>query len=78
MAPNDDVPRDLGTAEINGLDVASELLRNGWAKIKDHKRDPTDEDLKRKDLEAEAKTSGKGIWNPHGPQVCRYFVLKMI
>jgi staphylococcal nuclease domain-containing protein 1 len=68
LPPNDDVPRDFGTAEIGGLDVGSELLRNGWTKIKELKRDPTEEDLKRKDLEAEAKGAGKGLWNPHGPK----------
>jgi staphylococcal nuclease domain-containing protein 1 len=73
LPPNDDVPRDFGTAEIGGLDVGSELLRNGWTKIKELKRDPTEEDLKRKDLEAEAKGAGKGLWNPHGPKVCCSF-----
>jgi staphylococcal nuclease domain-containing protein 1 len=71
LPPNDDVPRDFGTAEIGGLDVGSELLRSGWAKIKELKRDPTEEDLKKKDLEAEAKGTGKGLWNPHGPKVRR-------
>jgi staphylococcal nuclease domain-containing protein 1 len=69
LPPNDDVSRDFGTAEVGGLDVGSELLRNGWAKIKEFKRDPTEEDLKKRDLEAEAKGAGKGLWNPHGPQV---------
>ena len=73
LPPNDDVSRDFGTAEVGGLDVGSELLRNGWAKIKEFKRDPTEEDLKKKDLEAEAKGAGKGLWNPHGPQVCLPF-----
>ncbi|KAF8633360.1 hypothetical protein AX17_004531 [Amanita inopinata Kibby_2008] len=68
LPPNDDVPRDLGSAEIGGVDLSSELLRNGWAKIKELKREPTEDDLKRKELESEAKTAGKGIWNPHGPQ----------
>ena len=65
----DDVPRDIGTAEFSGTDLASELLKNGWAKLKELKRDPTDEDLRKKDLEAEARSAGKGIWNPHGPKV---------
>ena len=70
LPASDDVPRDIGTAEINGVDLASELLKNGWAKLKDLKRDPTDEDLRKKDLEAEARSAGKGVWNPHGPKVC--------
>ncbi|KAF8444736.1 hypothetical protein L210DRAFT_1037095 [Boletus edulis BED1] len=68
LPPNDDVTRDLGTAEIGGLDVISELLKNGWAKVKDLKRDPTDDDIRKRDLEAEAKAAGLGLWNPHGPQ----------
>ncbi|KAI0063561.1 transcription factor [Artomyces pyxidatus] len=68
LPPNEDVPRDLGNGEVNGLDVSNELLRNGWAKVKEFKRDPTDEDNKRKDLENEAKAAGRGVWNPHGPK----------
>ncbi|KAI0645442.1 transcription factor [Trametes meyenii] len=68
LPPSDDVPRDIGAAEINGVDLASELLKNGWAKLKDLKRDPTDEDQRKKDLEAEARAAGKGVWNPHGPK----------
>lgn len=69
LPTNDDVPRDLGTAEVGGVDVASEVLKNGWAKVKELKRDPTEEDQKNKDLEAEARVAGKGLWNPHGPKV---------
>ncbi|KAJ2928320.1 hypothetical protein H1R20_g8782, partial [Candolleomyces eurysporus] len=66
LASNDDVPRDLGTAEIGGVDLSSELLRNGWAKLKEIKREPTEEDLKKRELENESKAAGRGIWNPHG------------
>ncbi|KAF9566683.1 transcription factor [Agrocybe pediades] len=66
LPTNDDVPRDLGNAEIGGVDLTSEVLRNGWAKLKELKREPTEEDNKKKELEAEAKAAGKGIWNPHG------------
>ncbi|KAJ6499990.1 hypothetical protein C8R47DRAFT_970738 [Mycena vitilis] len=66
--PNDDVTRDFGTAEIAGRDLTTELLRNGWAKLKDIKREPTEEDLRRRELENEAKSAGRGLWNPHGPQ----------
>ena len=51
------------------MDLASELLKNGWAKLKELKRDPTDEDLRKKELESEARSAGKGVWNPHGPKV---------
>ncbi len=57
---------------MNGADLASEILKNGWAKLKESKREPTPEDLKRKDLENEAKAANKGVWNPHGPQVCSF------
>ena len=69
LPPSDDVPRDIGTAEINGVDLASELLQNGWAKLKDLKRDPTEEDARKREIEAEARAAGKGVWNPHGPKV---------
>ncbi|KAG1734762.1 uncharacterized protein EDB91DRAFT_1146762 [Suillus paluster] len=65
---NDDVTRDFGTADIGGVDVASEMLKNGWAKIKESKRDPSEDDIRKRDIEAEAKTAGKGLWNSHGPQ----------
>ncbi|KAF8893956.1 hypothetical protein BD779DRAFT_1504456 [Infundibulicybe gibba] len=68
LPSNDDTPRDIGNAEIGGVDLASELLKNGWAKLKDVKREPNDEDIKKRELESEAKSAGKGLWNPHGPQ----------
>jgi staphylococcal nuclease domain-containing protein 1 len=66
---NDDTPRDIGSAEIGGVDLTLELLKNGWVKVKDLKREPTEDDLKKRELEAEAKAAGKGLWNPHGPKV---------
>ncbi|KAL0565818.1 hypothetical protein V5O48_016203 [Marasmius crinis-equi] len=68
LPSNDEIPRDLGTAEIGGADLATELLKNGWAKVKESKREPTEEDNRRRELESEAKSSGKGLWNPHGPK----------
>ncbi|KAG0706093.1 hypothetical protein DFH29DRAFT_903564 [Suillus ampliporus] len=65
---NDDVTRDFGTADIGGVDVASEMLKNGWAKVKESKRDPTEDDIRKREIEAEAKAAGKGLWNSHGPQ----------
>ncbi|KAM6502195.1 hypothetical protein JOM56_002172 [Amanita muscaria] len=65
---NDDTPRDIGSAEIGGVDLTSELLKNGWVRLKDLKREPTEDDLKKRELEAEAKVAGKGLWNPHGPK----------
>ena len=70
LPPNDDTPRDIGNAEIGALDLASELLKSGWAKLKEIRREPTDEDLRKRGLENEAKAAGRGLWNPHGPQVC--------
>jgi hypothetical protein len=72
LPPNEEIPRDFGTAEIGGLDLGSELLKNGWAKLKELKREPTDEDIQKRDIESEAKTSGQGLWNPHGPKVCLF------
>ena len=69
LPPNEGIPRDIGNAEIGGADLASELLRNGWAKLKDLKRDPTDDDVRKRELEGESKAAGKGVWNPHGPKV---------
>ncbi|KAF8967855.1 hypothetical protein BDZ97DRAFT_1801575 [Flammula alnicola] len=66
LPSNDDIPRDLGNAEIGGVDLSSELLKNGWAKLKEFKREATEEDNKKKEIENEAKATGKGIWNPHG------------
>ncbi|KAH9040966.1 transcription factor [Lactarius pseudohatsudake] len=63
-----DVSRDLGNGEVNGVDITNELLLNGWAKVKEFKRDPTEDDLRRKGLESEAKSAGRGQWNPHGPK----------
>ncbi|KAG6903018.1 hypothetical protein C0995_007451 [Termitomyces sp. Mi166 len=68
LPSNDDVPRDLGNAEVGGVDLTSELLKHGWAKLKEIKREPTEEDLKKRELENEARTAGRGLWNPHGPQ----------
>ena len=71
LSSNDDVPRDIGNAEIGGFDLASELLKNGWGKLKEIKREPTEDDLRKREMENEAKTAAKGLWNPHGPQVCK-------
>ena len=69
MPSTDGTPRDFGIAEINGQDLATELLRHGYAKAKELKREPTEEDNRRRDVEAEARAAGKGIWNPHGQKV---------
>lgn len=69
-----DNTRDIGTAEINGLDIAIEILKNGWAKLKELKREPTEEDLKKREAETEAKNDGKGMWDPNGVQVRTEFL----
>lgn len=71
LPSNDDIPRDLGNAEIGGVDLSSELLKHGWAKLKEIKREASEEDNKKRDFENEAKAAGKGIWNPHGQKVNR-------
>lgn len=45
------------------------MLKSGWAKLKELKRDATEDDSKKKEAEAEAKAGGKGLWNPHGQKV---------
>lgn len=65
----DGVPRDIGTAQIGGQDLATELLKAGWAKLKEVKREQTDEDIQRKAIESDARASGRGQWNPDGPVV---------
>jgi hypothetical protein len=45
------------------------MLSHGWAKVKDLEREATDDDLRRKGLESEAKSASRGQWNPHGPKV---------
>ena len=69
-----DNTRDIGTAEINGIEISTEILKNGWAKLKELKREPTEEDLKKRAAEAEAKSGEKGIWDPNGPPVCAEFL----
>ena len=44
------------------MDLATEALRAGWAKPKESKREPTEEDNKRQELANEAKAGGKGMW----------------
>jgi staphylococcal nuclease domain-containing protein 1 len=69
-----DVQRDFGNVEFNGVDLATDLLRSGWARTKDgSKREPSEEDLKKKELENEARTAGRGIWRPEGPPVRHYY-----
>ncbi|KAI9456612.1 transcription factor [Russula earlei] len=63
-----DIPRDLGNGEVNGVDITNESLSHGWAKLKDLKREATEDDVRRKGLESEAKSAGRGQWNPHGPK----------
>lgn len=77
LPTNDDVPRDLGNAEVGGLDLTTELLKSGWAKLKEMKREPTEDDNRKKDLENEAKAAGKGIWNPHGQTVTTSCTLRV-
>ena len=64
-----DIPCDFGNGEVNGVDITNELLSNDWAKVTEFKREPTEDDLRQKGLESEAKAAGRGQWNPHGPKV---------
>ena len=61
----------MGAAEIliGGVpaDLATEILRNGWAKIKEGKgRDReglSEEEAKKKEVENQARLAGKGVWS---------------
>lgn len=66
LPTNDNVPRDVGIVTLNGQDLTIELLKNGWAKLKENKREATDEDIQRRAIEADAKTNSRGIWNTDG------------
>ena len=66
---NDENSRDLGNAKIAGIDLATEILKSRWGKLKEIRREPSEENSRRKELETEAKATGKGIWNRHGPKV---------
>jgi len=57
----------------NPVDLACELLRSGWVKTKESKRDATEEDLKKRELENEARTGSLGLWNPQGPKARQVF-----
>lgn len=69
LPTNDDMLRDLGNGEIAGVDLSTEVLKNGWAKLKELKRELSEEDSRKKELENEARAAGKGVWNSHGPKV---------
>jgi staphylococcal nuclease domain-containing protein 1 len=69
LPTNEDTPRDIGNAEIGGLDIASELLKNGWAKMKELKRELTEDDLKKRESENEAKAARRGLWSLDEQQV---------
>jgi staphylococcal nuclease domain-containing protein 1 len=66
-----DVQRDVGSIEFNGIDLATDLIRTGWARTKENtsKREPTDDELKKRELENEAKQAGRGMWRAEGPPV---------
>lgn len=69
LPTTDNTPRDFGHAQIGDIDLATEMLSAGWAKCKENKREDTEADLARKDLEAEARATGKGLWATDEP-VC--------
>lgn len=41
-------------------------------------REPTEEDERRKEWEAEARAAEKGVWNPEGPKVRYWFVVDVL
>ncbi|CAE6430408.1 unnamed protein product [Rhizoctonia solani] len=71
LPARDGVASDFGHAEIGGKDIATEVLRAGFARCKEIKREPTEDDNRRKDLETEARNNMVGMWNPQGPKVSK-------
>ncbi|KAG8899320.1 hypothetical protein FRB99_006782 [Tulasnella sp. 403] len=64
LPSNDAIPRDVGIPYLNGQPIINDLIKAGWVKVKDTKRELTDEDIQRRAIETEARNAGRGIWNP--------------
>ncbi|KAF8332649.1 transcription factor [Cantharellus anzutake] len=67
LPTTDNTPRDIGIAQINGINLAEHILAEGWAKVKEGKRDESDADKALKELESRARAAGKaqGVWNSY-------------
>ena len=50
LPSNDDTIREIGSADCQGVDITIELIKAGWAKLKEIKREPTEADLKKREL----------------------------
>ena len=73
LPSTDGTVRDIGSASLGDLDLINEILKSGWAKVKESKREDNDVDIARKDLEDQARSSGKG--KPH-PCFSMHLLLK--
>ena len=58
----------------SAIDVAAELVKAGWAKVRENKRvgdEESEEGVRRsylRDLEEEAKREGRGVWGESGEE----------
>ncbi|KAF8313103.1 transcription factor [Clavulina sp. PMI_390] len=76
LPSTDGTVRDIGSASIGDLDLINEILKAGWAKVKESKREDNDVDIARKDLEDQARSSGKGLWaDPNHPPRQVYYTM---
>jgi staphylococcal nuclease domain-containing protein 1 len=61
LPTTDNTSRDIGKASLGDIDLVNEILKAGWAKVKENKREDTDVDTARKELESQARSSGRGM-----------------
>lgn len=61
LPTTDGTPRDIGNASLGDVDLADEMLKTGWAKVKDNKREDTDVEIAHKELESQARSAGRGM-----------------
>jgi staphylococcal nuclease domain-containing protein 1 len=61
LPTTDGTPRDIGNASLGDVDLGNEMLRAGWAKVKENKREDTEVDITHKELESQARSAGRGM-----------------
>lgn len=61
LPTTDSTSRDIGNASLGDTDLANEILKAGWAKVKDNKREDTDIDTAHKELESQARSGSRGM-----------------
>lgn len=61
LPTTDGTPRDIGNASLGDVDLVDEMLKAGWAKVKENKREDTESDIAHKELESQARSAGRGM-----------------